>query len=127
MQQSKIPNSISMMFKKFLFGYSTLQGVFYCFHFILRIFAHILFLTNRLLNMDAINNGGQSASKTKKMILQMKKLMVELVKMKTDANQASNGGKLSVANSDTLNKAIIRYLGYAFQEIRSQLQIRSYM
>ena len=91
------------------------------------LFAHISFLTNRLLNTDAFNNGGQSASKTKEKMLQMNKLMVELVKMKTDANQASNGGTLSAANSNTLDKAIVGYLAYAFQEIRLQLQIRSYM
>ena len=54
-----------------------------------------LFLTNWLLNTDAFNNGGQSTSKTKEKMLQMNKLMVELVRMKMDANQASNGGTLS--------------------------------
>ena len=91
------------------------------------VIACILFITPRLLKKDAFDDGGQSASKTEEMMLQMNKLMVELVKMKTDANQASNGGTLSAANSNTLDKAIEGYLAYAFQDIRLQLRIRSYM
>ena len=88
------------------------------------VIACILFITPRLLKKDALNDGGQSASKTEEMMLQMNKLMVELVKMKTGANQASNDGTLSAANSDTLDKAIVGHLAHALQEPRLRLRIR---